>query len=634
MELYLPPSPNDFLERLFQLSKVASLQDRMTGLAALANFDLSPVQTKKLAKVALDTAKLLSQLELESFGFQSSPVLVLAEWTADHLIDSLVLAGLRRRILFTLTLGPYGLLHQALLSEELKRGSPRFILFLLDIERRASLVPIVDSNASAQWARRTQEEIEQLAALVRDNWKAVPIFHNFFSMDGTIFGNHEVVIDRGPAAGIARLNSALLLSSRDANFLLWDLNALVAKYGRKNIHDLRLWRNAKLLISPDAAPLAMDQLAALCGAILGMSKKVLVLDLDNTLWGGVIGDDGLNGLRLGPGSGDGESYSAFQRYVKSLSERGVILAIASKNTHEVCVTAIREHPEMLLSMEDFACFRANWNNKADNLIEIAAFLNLGLDSLVFFDDSPAERDLIRQALPMVAVPEIPRDPTYYIDCLEGGRYFESVSLSSEDEHRNLQYRENANRSAFMSESRDLSDFLRSLEMTISMRPYHPTDLVRITQLINKTNQFNLTTRRYSEADVRALGENPDNLVLSARVKDRFGDNGLVSVVIACPDLDNKSFVIDTWLMSCRVFSRQIEQSVLRSLVHRARSHGALYLVGCYVPTTKNHLAASFYPDQGFAAIAPIGETLPGAKWWRLTLDAYDEPSLLATIEEF
>ena len=360
--------------------------------------------------------------------------------------------------------------------------------------------------------------------------------------------------------------------------------------------------------------------------------RFLVLDLDNTLWGGVIGDDGISGIRLGQGSGEGEAFTAFQRYVKSLRDRGVLIAVASKNTHEICAAAIREHPEMVLGMEDFACFRANWNNKADNLVEIANYLNLGLDLVVFFDDLPVERELIRQQLPMVAVPEVPTDPALFVDCLSRAAYFETVTLSNEDLRRHEQYLENEKRRAIIGKSRDMSQFLRSLDLKITICDYKEVDLVRITQLINKTNQFNLTTQRYTDADVRAMGEDFSVVVLSARAEDRFGDQGLISVVIAKPSTSGNGLVIDTWLMSCRVLARNIELALMNALVQIACRRGAEFLLGSYTPTAKNKMVEGFYAGLGFERQVSYELPTSETKWWRLDLSKYVLQQVYATVE--
>jgi FkbH-like protein len=286
---------------------------------------------------------------------------------------------------------------------------------------------------------------------------------------------------------------------------------------------------------------------------------------------------------------------------------------------------------MILKLEDFSCFRANWDNKADNIVQIAKTLNLGLESFVFVDDNPAERALIRRELPMVAVPELPEDPALYIDCLARAHYFDAIAISAEDKQRTQQYLAEEKRRVAAADARDLDGFLNSLEMKILVNGYRSVDLIRITQLINKTNQFNLTTRRYTESEVRSLAGSDDNIILSARVEDRFGDNGLISVVIAKRPPDDSDFVVDTWLMSCRVLGRNVEQALMKTLVGIAQARGARQLRGVYLPTPKNKMVEDFYAKQGFSrANTPNGPD--GATWWDLDLDTYAAPNIHGTLE--
>ena len=630
---WLPKPPENFRDRLKTLLAESAPSALLNSLAALATHDLDPTKTRSLSQSATGVLKCLSSDAVEAAGFQRVHVRILAEWTGDHLVAPLIVAGLRRRIIFDVMLGDYGALHQALMSGDDAGPRSHFVVFLLDVSRRLERAQSAGTaTESDQWVQAQLADISELARLAVDKWGATPIFHNFIPAHAPLFGNHEFVIGTGALACTRLINAGMLAAARAGKMLLWDLESLAADVGRDRLSDVRLWHQAKMLISPDASGVAMDQLAALMGAAIGRSHKVLVLDLDNTLWGGVIGDDGIDGIRLGPGSGEGEAFVAFQRYAQSLRSRGILLAVASKNTHEICAAAIREHPEMVLKMEDFVCFRANWTNKADNLIEIAKQLSLGLDSLVLFDDSAAERALIRRELPMVAVPEVPVDPAHYIECLARARYFDAISLSAEDVKRNELYRQNEQRSAAIADTRDLSGFLRSLQMKITLRDFNKTDLPRITQLVNKTNQFNLTTRRYAEMDMRAVLDDADAIRLSARLEDKFGDSGLISVVIANRSSCGKGFVIDTWLMSCRVLARNVEHALMKSVVHLARDRGAEFLLGYYRPTPKNKMVETFYADMGFAPHEGVDVTAPGASWWRLDLSGYIEPQIIASVE--
>jgi FkbH-like protein len=371
----------------------------------------------------------------------------------------------------------------------------------------------------------------------------------------------------------------------------------------------------------------------LVGALRGRSRKCLVLDLDNTLWGGVVGDDGVERLVLGYGTAAGEGYAAFQRYARSLTGAGIVLAVCSKNDHAVAASAFRDHPEMVLKLDDFGSFVANWNDKASNLRQIAEALNLGLDALVFFDDNPAERALVRGELPMVAVPEVPADPAYYVRTLEDAGYFEAVSLTSDDLARARQYQDNGRRAQALDAATDMDSFLRGLEMTLQIGGLDAGSIVRVTQLINKTNQFNVTTRRYTEAELRAFGADPANVVMHFRLLDRFGDNGLIGVLLARGGDDR--MVIDTLLMSCRVLGRGVEHAMINELVARAAARGIREIVGEYLPTARNGMVADLFGRLGFAPAdreAHGDEARPGSRWLLRVSEFTRHPTFIAAGE--
>jgi FkbH-like protein len=354
------------------------------------------------------------------------------------------------------------------------------------------------------------------------------------------------------------------------------------------------------------------------------------VDLDNTLWGGVIGDDGLDGIVLGQGSALGEAFVAFQEYLHQLSRRGVILAVCSKNDEANALSPFENHPEMVLKRSHFAAFVANWADKATNLRNIAQRLNIGLDSLVFVDDNPFERNLVRTELPVVAVPELPEDPAHYARCLADAGYFESARITAEDLARTEQYRANIERESLRSSVTDLSTYLESLKMEMQATPFDEIGLGRITQLINKTNQFNLTTRRYSEQEVAAIMSEPNTITLQVRLTDKLGDNGMISVVIAKPTEQEDELTIDTWLMSCRVLGRQVEHAVLNILADAAMRSGYRYLKGEFKPTAKNTLVKDHYEKLGFE---PAGTGEAGQTSWRLSLKKFSPfPTFIAAKE--
>jgi FkbH-like protein len=317
------------------------------------------------------------------------------------------------------------------------------------------------------------------------------------------------------------------------------------------------------------------------------------------VWGGVIGDDGLEGIVIGQGSPLGEAYTAFQNYARELSRRGIILAVCSKNDEANAVEPFEKHPEMVLKRGDIACFIANWSDKASNIRAIAKDLNIGLDSLVFIDDNPFERNLVRQELPMVAVPEVEDDPTYYPRALSDAGYFEGIAVTDEDRERSGQYQGNRAREALKSSVTDLDSYLRGLEMQLVWRPFDKIGLQRTVQLINKSNQFNLTTRRYTEEDVLAVMDDPSAFGLQLRLIDRFGDNGVIAIIIGRLR-DDGDLYIDTWLMSCRVLGRQVEPTTLNLIAAQAKLLGARRLIGEYIPTKKNGMVKEHYQKLGFA----------------------------------
>jgi FkbH-like protein len=402
----------------------------------------------------------------------------------------------------------------------------------------------------------------------------------------------------GDVALVRQLNDALRSElPRGAYFV--DLEQVSGELGRKYFYDLRQYRWTKQPFSSLGLVELARAVSAGLRALSSGSKKVLVLDLDNTLWGGVVGEIGPRNVRLG-GDAEGEAYQAFQRHLKALSQRGVLLAIASKNNPADAREPFELHGEMALSLADFAAFEASWEPKSEMLRKLAARLRLGLDSFVFFDDNPAEREHIRQTLPEVEVIDVPLEPAEYTRALERSLWFESVSLTVEDRTRTEQYAAERARSESLA-SASMEDYLTSLQMRATVRAIDEADLPRVVQLLGKTNQFNLTTRRHGEEQVRRMLAEPGALGLTVRMADRYGDSGLVACVLALPEPDVRALRIDTWLMSCRVIGRTLEHLTLRELASHATRLGYRRLIGEYIPTAKNQLVARLYEDLGFSA---------------------------------
>jgi FkbH-like protein len=352
-------------------------------------------------------------------------------------------------------------------------------------------------------------------------------------------------------------------------------------------------------------------------AQLGKSRRCLILDLDNTLWGGIIGDDGLDGILIGNGNPIAEAHLSLQKTILELRSRGVVLAVSSKNEDLIARQPFRSHPEMLLREEHIAVFQANWLDKASNVRAIANELSLGLESIVFLDDNPAERLQIRQELPEVAVPELPQDASYYSRTLIAAGYFEAINFLEEDRNRVVQYQRNAERVQLLNHSSDMKAYLKSLQMEIQFSKFDAIGRSRIVQLISKSNQFNLTTRRYNELDIKEFEENLNYFTRQIRLKDVFGDNGMIGVVICKKNSD--SWEIDTWLMSCRVLGRQVEIAVLQDIVENAKRLGAVEIIGTYLSTKRNVMVKNHYEKLGFKQIKNSGST---GESWRLEISSY------------
>lgn len=412
-----------------------------------------------------------------------------------------------------------------------------------------------------------------------------------------------------------RLYNAELAAALPRGVALLDLEHVAARHGLTRWEDARYWFHSRHAFALDATGPVAHAAARLLAGAQGLARKCLVLDLDNTLWGGVVADDGVEGIALGAGAA-GEAFVAFQAHLRALRERGVILAACSKNQPEIAALPFREHPDCVLRMEDFAVFRAGWNNKADEVRSIAAALNIGLDALVFVDDNPMERDLVRRHLPQVAVVELPEDPALYVAALEAGRWFESLGLSREDAERTRLYAENARREEARAGAVDMAAYLRGLEMRAATGGADPFHLPRIAQLIAKSNQFHLTGSRPTETEIAACAADPDRAVLHLRLRDRFGDNGLVAALLLRQE--GEALVIETWVMSCRVLGRGVEEFTLNAVLAEARRRGCPRLLGRYRASGRNGLVAGLYERLGFAR---AGEA-DGAVSWMLETPAH------------
>ena len=593
------------------------------ALCGVANTRLDALGTMRLDR---RRAKLMPQPPAK---LATKPVrlAVLASSTVEHLLPALRVGGLRRGLFVDTYTPHYGQYAQDLMDRAsgLHQFRPTTVLFAMDSHHLVQGIP--EGGDTSAWAEQVVGRLAEQWATAKQAFGCQVIQHAPLPIFLSLMGENEHRLPWSRAAALRRL-TALLRDRADADGVdILSLDDWAARDGIASWYDPALWHRAKQEIHPTAAPLYGDLVGRLLAAAQGRSFKCLVLDLDNTLWGGVIGDDGLAGIKLGQGSAAGEAHVAFQHYARDLGRRGIILAVCSKNDEANALEPFAKHPEMVLKREDIACFVANWTDKASNLREIASRLNIGIDSLVFADDNPAERAIVRRELPAVAVPELPEDPTLYGACIADGGYFEALRVTAEDLSRAGQYQDNIRRESLAATATDLPSYLRSLQMRAIWNRFDAVSHSRVHQLINKTNQFNLTTRRVSEDDVSAIMHDPLALSLHVRLIDQFGDNGIVAIVAG--QLEGDAVRLDIWLMSCRVLGRGLEEETLNLVAAEALRLGARRLVGVYIPSAKNGMVREHYAKLGFTQ---TGER-DGRTEWELSLAGWTpRPTFIESVQ--
>ena len=439
---------------------------------------------------------------------------------------------------------------------------------------------------------------------------------NFVLPHERYFGNFDQKVPGAFSTLAQSLNAFLGEQARSRpGVLINDVEALASWMGRRNWFDDRLWDLAKTFCALDCLPAAAKNIVDIVMATRGRVMKCIILDLDNTLWGGVIGDDGLDGILLSP-HGDGESFYRFQAYLKGLLKRGILLAVCSKNEMHNALLPFEKHPDMLLRREDISAFVADWNDKAQNILKIRDILNIGLDSMVFLDDNPFERNLVRGLVPEVIVPDLPEDPADYVRALSELNLFETISFSAEDLNRAELYRAEAARREQQTQFGSASEFLASLEMRIVVSRFDRFHLPRIAQLIQRSNQFNLTTHRYSESECAALMEDSRYVPVYVKLSDRLGDHGLIGIIVLEPTTEK--LLIRDWLMSCRVLARGVEQYLMNLVVEQACSLGITQISGEYITTAKNGMVSEFFAQFGFTKTSENN----GHTVWLLDVNSY------------
>ena len=562
-------------------------------------------------------AALLRQGEPEGVArpLRTLRVALLGSYTTTQLGELLPLAARRLGVALTLYEAPYGQYRQELLDPASAMHAFAPDLVLVCTHHGELALPAHSATPDAD----VDAEVARWSSLWAAAGTAV-VQHNFAAPYEQPLGNLGAALPGSRAAMTqlvnARLGAAAAASGGAVSIV--DCERLSAQHGKARWFDPRFWHLSKQGVALDALPLLARHTAAVIAARLGLSRKCLVLDLDNTLWGGIIGEDGMHGIRLG-GNAEGEAFVAFQEYVLALKDKGVILAVVSKNNDADAREPFERHPEMRVRLADVAAFVANWEPKSDGIRRVAEQLSIGLDAIAFVDDNPAERQIIRELLPEVDVIRLPADPALYTRALADYLGFETASFTAEDASRTAQYRARAEGAALAAGAGSIEEFYRGLQMQALIAPFDAAQLPRVAQLVGKTNQFNLTTRRHGLAELRAFMDDPRCVHLTLRLRDRFADHGLVAVLVAVGDAAGETLDIDTWLMSCRVLGRTAEAAMLARLSRQAVEQGYRWITGSYVPTAKNGLVRDVYARLGFERTAGSED---GTTRWRYDVRAH------------
>ncbi|MBR5285946.1 MAG: HAD-IIIC family phosphatase, partial [Clostridia bacterium] len=503
-------------------------------------------------------------------------------------------------------------------NPELADFSPDIIYIHTSYRNIASFIP------------ETTESVEEVDAKLNERYSyyekmwmrlasvySCPIIQNNFELPPyRLFGNRDCYDIHGAVNFITRLNLRFAeYAQQNQGFYLSDINYIASCFGLDKWFDDQAWYMYKYACSLDAVPYVTKNLSNIIKSIFGKNKKVLALDLDNTLWGGVVGDDGVEGIEIGEETATSECYKAFQEYVKKQKSIGIMLTVASKNDHENAIAGLN-HPEGVLRPDDFIVIKANWETKDRNLVATANEMDLGIDSFVFADDNPTERALLERSIKGIAIPvfDVPAD---YIRTIDRNGYFEVTNFSSDDLKRNDMYKANVKRAELSTEFADYNEYLLSLDMKGEIKPFSPVYMQRITQLTNKSNQFNLTTKRYTQPEIETVASDGKHITLYGKLSDAFGDNGVVSVVIG--EIKENVCDIDLWLMSCRVLKKNMEFAMLDTLVKECKDRSIDTIVGHYYPTAKNGMVKNLFNDFGFEKNF---EGDDGTTEWKLTLNDY------------
>ena len=547
----------------------------------------------------INKAKILSELEYD----YSTRIAILSSFTVNGLQETIRVKCSQYKIQCETYDSGYNQYNQEILNSnsDLYKFKPEITFLIIDTRTALSDLYFNLYSLSVEERKKfVQEKSNEIINIVKQfskKSKSKIILSNFTTPSYSPYGINEINQEFGLQEMIRVLNQKIKNGLKDEPLAyIFDLESFVIKYGERNIFDYKQFFYADVKISLEYLPYLAEELMRYIKPFLGLSKKCIVLDLDNILWGGIVGEDGFEEIKLGDDP-IGRSYLEFQKNLLALNKRGIILTINSKNNYDDAIDVINKHPNMVLKEENFACLKINWSDKVSNMQEISNELNIGLDSMVFFDDDPVNRELIRTRLPQVLTVEL-TDSSNYTNILQSITDFEVLNITIEDTQRGKMYSEERKRSGFKDQIENLDDFLEQLNISVKIKQADKFTIPRISQLTRKTNQFNLTTKRYQEEEIEAFSKNKNKIVECAEVKDKFGNNGITGVYIINKDNETE-WSIDTFLLSCRIMGRGVEEGLLSNIIERAKKENVLKIKAQFIQTKKNMPAKNFLADFGF-----------------------------------
>ena len=495
------------------------------------------------------------------------------------------------------------------------------IVVLLNSTQALRVAYFQARQTGSDFASEVEARMVSVWDAIHGNTAALVIQANYVMPYERVFGNYDLKHAGSWYDTVGEINRRIALKARErAHVLVNDIDAVASWLGRRVWFDERFWDLAKSFCATEFLPAVAQNITRISLAARGRNVKCIVLDLDNTLWGGVVGDDGVEGIQISA-HGDGEAFHRFQSFLLALKKRGILLCVCSKNEHAAAIRPFEEHPEMVLRKDDITIFVANWENKAENIKRIRENLEIGYDSMAFLDDNPFERDSVRGILPDVIVPELPEDPADYVKALAELNLFETTSVSKEDSARADLYRAEFERRSVASSFSNFDEYLASLDMRLDVARFESSRLSRIAQLLQRSNQFNLTTHRYNEGECEAMMRDGQCIPLYASLRDRFGDHGLISIIVARPRTAQNVLEITDWLMSCRVLARGVEECLMNHIVRQCAARDLEFISGTYIPSAKNAMVKDFFAKFGFERVE---ETTEGSTHWRLRVADYRE----------